>query len=373
MRNRALILLSVLTLIACKKTIQQTPVQADPLFTVAYTVNGNYRTIQAGKEDYYMYSSSESDEFNVSQLIGEIKGINSSKANAFEFKFRSNSETNINLDSVLTIGKKELTDSNLLQASTTKFLVSLNAFKTDHVDTYLWSVNSGLSSTLKSPSFVFDSKDDPNFPASLQTFFDTGCTALTKRCINFNNMGCWGDFNVEQGPDLEYTFSVPPQQNDEVEKVHWYVGINYEPSNLKNQLVHKFQSPGQYLISADVYFKSGCVSCLSKEIIVEPAYTNGGCLSDFDVNYSPFNEVAHLQLNTIEINYWDESGVLFSSVYCASPGSLEILEISDFENNEVGNQTKKVRLSGEVKLTSAQGSEITIDIEESTIAVGTRQ
>jgi hypothetical protein len=371
MRNRIVIAFSVLTLFACKKTVEQMPAQPDPLFSVSYNIDGNFRTLKAGKEDYYMYSSYKSDEFNVGQLIGELKNSNTNKTNAFTFKFRSNSKTDIDLDSVLTLGIKDVTDTNFFMASNTRVKLNLDAIATDNVVKYSWSVNTDLRSTLKNPSFVFDSNEDNDFPVTLQTFFDTGCVASTKRCVDFNNMGCYGDFVFSKDANLAYTFSIPSYIAGDVSSVIWY--INNQEVSTSKVLAHTFSSAGNYLISADVLFKSGCISCLSKRIVVDYGGMYNGCLSDFDMSYTTYNNAHYLQLNTVEINYWDDSGVLFSSVFSVNPGNVEILEVSDYKNNEIGKQTKKIRFSGEVKLTNHQGSQITVAIQEAIIAVSTGQ
>jgi hypothetical protein len=371
MINRFVIALSLLAFVACKKSVQQMPAQPDPLFSVAYSINGNFQTLNAGKDGYYMYSKNENDEFNINQLIGELKTDDANQTNAFEFKFRSNAKTDLHLDSVLALGQKEVTDTNLLQASNTRIKLNLNALATNNVIKYIWSVNTNLSSTEKSPSFVFDSNEDNNFPVSLQTFFDTSCVATTKRCINFDNTTCHADFVFSKGTNLDYTFSVPASIAGEVSSVTWY--INNQVAGTSKELLHSFSGAGNYLISADVFFNSGCMSCVSKRVIVDYGSVYNGCLSDFDVSYTAYNNAHFLQLNTTEINYWDDSGVLYSSIYSADPGFLEILEVSNFENNEVGKPTKKVRFSGNVRLTNLQGSELTVDIQEAIIAVGTGQ
>jgi len=371
MSSRLVIAMSFLALSACKKTAQQMPVQPDPLFSVSYAIGGNSYSIKAGNENYYMYSSNMSDEFNINQLIGELKNTAANKTNAFEFKFRSNSKTELHLDSVLALGRKEVTDTNLLQASNTRVKLSLDALATTNVVKYVWSVNTNLSSTLKNPSFVFDSNEDNNFPVSLQTFFDTSCVATSKRCINFDNTSCYGDFILSKTANLEYTFSLPSSLFGEVSHVIWYVNNQFIENS--KELTHTFTGTGNYLISADIFFSSGCMSCLSKRVIVDYGSSYSGCLSDFDVKYTSYNNAHYLQLNTAEINYWDNSGVLFSSVFSSNPGFLEILEVSDFEKNETGNSTQKIRFSGEVRLTNASGSEVIIDIQEAIIAVGTGQ
>lgn len=371
MRSRLVIAMSFLALSACKKTAQQMPVQPDPLFSVFYAISGNSYSIKAGNEDYYMYSSNMNDEFNVNQLIGELKNTTVNKTNAFEFKFRSNSKTELHLDSVLALGRKDVTDTNLLQASNTRIKLSLDALATNNVVKYVWSVNTNLSSTLKNPSFVFDSNEDNNFPVSLQTFFDTSCVATTKRCIDFNYTSCYGDFVFSKAANLEYTFSLPPSIFGEVSHVVWY--INNQIAGNSKELKHTFTGAGNFLVSADIFFNSGCMSCLSKRVIVDYSNSYSGCLSDFDVKYTSYNNAHYLQLNTTEINYWDNSGVQFSSVFSSNPGFLEIHEVSAFEKNETGNSTQKIRFSGEVRLTNASGSEVIVDIQEAIIAVGTGQ
>jgi hypothetical protein len=115
------------------------------------------------------------------------------------------------------------------------------------------------------------------------------------------------------------------------------------------------------------------MSCVSKRVLVDFGTANNGCLADFDVAFTSFNNAKYLQLNTLEINYWNDSGVKYSSINTADPGFVEVLEVSSYEENEVGMPTAKVRLSGIVRLTNEQGSEITMNINEATIAVGYRK
>ena len=344
------------------------PIEPDPVFTMTYSVNNVQGHIQAGKEDYYMYTYSEKDAFNIDQLKGELRDGNTNKTNAFEFSFRSNSKTDVDLDSLFSLGQKAISDSNLHQASNTRVKLSLDARETQNVIKYNWTVNTILSSNLKNPSFIFDSNEDDNFPVALQTFFDTSCVATTQRCVEFSNTSCFADFDFTVTNTLEYTFSIPPYLEDDVQSVIWYV--NNQITGTGKQVTHNFPSQGNYFISVDVFFKDGCASCISRRLTVNSGNSYNGCVADFDMEFTTYNTARYLQLNTLEIKYWDDSGVLYSSINSLNPGTVEILEASDYKANETGLPTKKVRLKGVVTLTSNQGAEILLDIEEANIAVG---
>jgi hypothetical protein len=353
--------------------MEQLPSQPTPIFYVDYSIGGVQENIQAGKEEYYMFTSARVDSFSVPNLVGSLMPEDGMKKKAFEFKFRGNSTLNNNLDSVFQLGTKELLDTHVFDASNTRVRVKFDANDVDNVNKYLWKINTNIPPTgLKSPERIFDINEDNNFPTTLQTFFDTGCVSTTTRCINFNHMGCYGDYDFTfNGGGLNYTFKPTSQYEADVASVIWYVNHNKVAET--KVFDHTFSVPGNYLISADIFFKNGCMSCVSKRVAIDVNYPGGGCFSDFSIEYEPLNSPKYLQLNKLELSYWDENGMKYSSVNCGNPGSIEIIESELYKENESGKRTQRVKLKGDITLYNKHGDRLSVSLNEVQIAVAVEE
>ena len=363
------ILAILIVAFGCKKEPLQIIGEPIPVFYIDYSVAGAINTIKAGESNYYMQTSSTVDSFAVSNYVGKL-AMHTEDKSAFEFKFRGNSINDNNTDSVFFQGPKELLDSNIASASNSRVKIKLEAKAEANVLDYKWMINGTISSSERVAEMDFDYLQLNNFPASLVTVFDTGCSANSARCIDINNSGCYADFFVTNDGGNNYTFQVSPDFINDVSHVIWYVGSSQISTG--KTFSYNFSSNGKYYIWADVFFKSGCMSCLGKQITVSPSYPGSGCFADFKVNYIPYSSQEFIQLNRLEINYWNEQGQYYSTKFHNNPGSAEILESSNYKLNEFGNPTQKVKLKGIVKLANELGEEIEITISEAFIAVGKR-
>ena len=62
--------------IGCKKDSNDPIDPVVPVFSIAGNINGNYVSIQAGVDDYYMYSSCKVDSVQLHSFEGTFKKAN---------------------------------------------------------------------------------------------------------------------------------------------------------------------------------------------------------------------------------------------------------------------------------------------------------
>ena len=298
------------------------------------------------------------DSLSVSEMWGSLQPQFNENINAIEIKFRNTNVGQVEPDSVFKVGVRELTDSSCGYMQNTNVKVKFIPLEATGVTGYKWTINANIITTVAEPEYTFDTTEINNFPVYLHTFFENGCIGSTKRCLDFRNSGCEAEFDFHHDTDMTYQFYLPAGMENEVEKVVWYVNGNVFDSK---SLSYTFPSTGNHFVNADVFYKDGCAACVGKKLQVDPNGSSLTCNNNFKMEFTPIDKDAHLQLGQIEINYWDDNGVLYSTKYTSIQESINITHVSDYENNHQGQSTKLIELDGDFTLVNASGQSIEIN------------
>lgn len=365
--KKLLFIIPVLISVACQKEITNNIENGEPVFHTTYTIDGQTVTLNAGDNDKYMFSGIDKDSLSVDEYYGDLTNINNPRTNALQFIFRNAVPFGSDVDSTFRTGQKELLSNFCGVPVSTMFQVKFKPWTNGAFNYNNWVINSTITTTLDEPIYTFDTNEVTSIPVYLHTYYNNGCIASSSRCLDFRNLGCSGDFEYSHLFGYTYQFSLPTALLGQVEKVIWYIGSStYEG----NTISHTFQNGlQQSMVHASIVFKSGCESCVGKKLSFNQTGGLIQCENDIDFEITEFTNYDHLQLGKIEVNYWDDNGIMYSSKWGPDPGIADIVSVEDYKVNKDGLPTKKVHLKGTFTLTSLSGKELTLENVNAIIAV----
>jgi PKD repeat protein len=340
-----IILLSILFIGGCKKDYpDDDPTDTDkPVFYFSGNVNYVPVKIEAGVNDYYMYSFYKKDSNNVYNFFGQLKQINCINC-VNQIKFQINDYTTSS--SVNTDIKKSFTENyypflkNSPQDGTpNNFLVN---FRPQHSGNntainYMWDLGDGTKSN---SDFITHTYSYPGY-------YDVNCT------VNFLN-SCTSIYSTKLAvgmPDSAQSFitidtisgnfiSLTGRGNGNTTGYLWDFGDGSTNSTVK-VVSHTYSQPGVYKVVLQTTDSLLGSASVSKNIVTENYL---GCAADFAYEKQPlYNAFA---FSNIMITWTDNLGVEYTSKKVNQPlGSyFKIVSIEDYSDNENKEPTKKLHI-----------------------------
>jgi PKD repeat protein len=375
MNRLFLLLIGILFIfnMGCKKEIQ-VPDEEIPVFYFNGNINATPVNLQAGVNNYYMYSFFKQDSSNgLYAFFGNIKQVNCTNCtNHITFKIYDSKLSAIggasHIDSTLTQGKYIYYGDTTLSAKRT-IVFEANSSLGDTVQSYSWDFGDGTTSTLQNPTKEYSTG---TYSVCLKIVYKDGCegnncnniivgssntdecnavildTALAGNAVVFNGI-------TKTVNPVSYTWDF----NDSAS------GSN-NSSTLKH-VVHDFTAPGIYKIYLQIS-TTGCSTVVSKYIST-PNYTNG-CFTNYTFTILPSNQ---LPFSKITIYWTDATGKMYSSMNVDQPADsyFEILSLDDYNLNENKQRTKKIHVRFKCLVSDGKSS-ITVTDADAMFAVAYR-
>ena len=334
----------------------------DPVFKVAGTVNQNPIDIQAGKENFYMYTDYEIDGDDVVTYIGKFAaedGLMTTGDEELTFYIRGSSLTSgggSTIDEILMAGDLIYSSLNSSQTATYRYnftsTVLNNLVNSSH--TSLWEFANGDTTTQDNPSIIVNS--DSPFTVNLTTFtpgISIDYQGRVSPNINSDSTLLL-DLQYSLGGNGDVTIIV---QNLNLNFL-WSTGATTDSISLSLSDIN----PDGELFSVTAtnsYGHSGLAS-----LFVRPP--SGASALSIEVLTSYFTyEVSEiltqsLDLNTVVIEY-KKDGEFYSSNLGGQnqlANKFSIISIEEFNKNENGFPTKKLQIGFDCLLFNDAGDSI---------------
>jgi hypothetical protein len=109
--------------------------------------------------------------------------------------------------------------------------------------------------------------------------------------------------------------------------------------------------------------------CRDIEIDANGFVVDADCQRDFIFDRQPYMVYDSLQNGTAELTYYDNQGVAYSTFYTITPGEIEVLESTSYDDDAWGRPTRAIRFSYTGELRSKGGNSIQVDQLIGTLAV----
>jgi len=357
----------LVSFIGCKKNDSKPEDPGYPVFSINGTINGNYVFIQAGVDDYYMYSSCTTDTASLHSFIGTLKKANCSNCPQFSIKLNDNSSNKTvnssHLDSILNEGFHYHHDS----AKTVNYSLFHSVADLDmNVQSYYWDFGDGTTSNQKDPHHVFYGNGSYNVCHTIT--YTKGCSSTSCNEVKANFYDCYAFIDYNFSNDTFY-FKGNATGNSISSPVDfdWNFG---DPSTVKDTShlqnpYYVFSAEGTYTVTMKTTDPGGCNYTVTRVIKTPKAGNICSAYFDYSKLLTPF-----IDYSVVSVTWTDEGGSVYSTNQVKQPvdSYFQILSVEDYYMNENAEPTKKINARIKCKLSNGSKA-ISMDNVSITFAV----
>lgn len=344
---------------ACKEDdgLSQTSYMESPRFYVNATINGLPLSLKAGEDGYQMFT-----DYRVVDSVLNMYGVLAADSPAYRDAF-----------------KITLRGSDLIQSPS--HIQSGNIFETGNISLYdpsgrttlpgffdyfftADSVNGHIPLQWKTPTSNYygdscnliglNAYSHEDFTVEMQSAGPLSCTPLVRHTIR-------------TGQDSKAQLYIVKNSNSELQaeaqarigrihKVTWY--LDGQNAGIGQYLQYNTVGfSASFQVKAVIEFEDGGLEIIEKVVLP------GGSACDINVDYT---KKAHRvdnphNLRTVELEYYDANGKLFTSAYPNSIGNFEIESVGDYNDASSSYRHQRFSFSGNMILKSSDGSTLEVN------------
>ncbi len=356
-RNILFIVCITAIFLSChKETFPPTTTENQPLFSFNGSIGGNSLNLQAGVNNYYMYSSFAQDSVGRDSVVYSFTGNlqsttttkNSIQITINDYKISlKNTSVKSYIDTALSATASYFYTKP--GGDTTGYLVKFTP--TIYYGTatgYSYIFGDGSISSLASPTHIY--RDSGNYSTSLTVNF-SGCGTITiTNPIGIIKNGSALIIDSIHSIILPRIGSMVPDSlsasvRGGVMPYSYYWDFGDGSTSSSPTPFH------QYLDSLSFENTYTCYVRVTDQASHSASYTyivqDSGVTCRFDYSMSsPAPIINTIPLSEITINYTDASGIIYTSGNSSQPGSstFQVLSVSDYKNNLNGELTKEITI-----------------------------
>ena len=362
-KNRFIFYLLIIVLFsfACKKEHAPASTIGTPEFYFSGVVGGVTTTLDAGVNNYYMYSSYTQDTNNVYNFIGDLKQT-TSNFNSIQIQINNYRVSALNapvvIDSALTPANYPYlipgTNTTTTSSTVTVYNVQFNSsYANGTPQTYNWNFGDNTTSNLANPMHTYSAQG--YYVACLNITGSNSCsngvcdtvnlssptaytchTALSATVIPSSNGVTFGSTTTGNGP-FHYLWNYGDLDS-----------ISYDSASL----THYYNNPGTYLVSLRVADTNGHVSIAKYNVTTANAPVT--CITNYSVSTiqavttttSINPNIVSAGLGSVIITWTDASGNIYTSKNSNQPASssFQIISVDNYPNNANNQRVKKLHV-----------------------------
>ncbi len=343
--NNCIIVLLLLACMSCrKKEYPASTKEGGPVFNCSMMINGTPTTIEAGVNDYYMYSSFQQDSNNVYGFMAGLKQMNCTNCpNSLEVQINDfkvlAKNANTKIDSALIPGNYNYLASNAASYYTVQFQSSYN----QPANTYLWNFGDGTTSSLSNPNHIY--KKTGKYNVSLKIIGINSCESSISIIQNIGTVNykfrTLIDADTTWGTGLNFSsinsMGIGPYQ------YLWNFGDGTPASTLAS-VFHNYQYSGSYPVTLRVIDTGGNDTAYAKYNAVTQSDISS-CASNYSIS-SVGQSPNALGLSNIVVKWVDANGLVYTSKSSLQPANsyFNIISVENFKNNDNNQLTKKMHV-----------------------------
>jgi hypothetical protein len=365
--SHILALLFLLTIASCRKK-EQLPVSenADPVFFLDATVNGNKLALQAGNAGYYMHSSFSQDENDIYVFRGDLNSdcqtvcgyslsvlINDRKVSPHAQK--------VSIDSAMNIGKYSLLTKDAYPTEQQISFVPKDAFSSN--TNYTWTVRDGNGTVTSASSYSFSTNLKLQNTYTVTYRYEDvtgGCSGTHSNVYQIGaRFRTWMNTS-KNGLDMSLSAFT-----DEIGEYSYSWDFGDGTSGSGETVKHSYNLASTYLVKLTTTSSDGFSAVCFYDVNTSP----NACESNFTAKYSALDYSRVFK--TISFILKDDKGHVYSSTDAPIIGTstAEIISIEDYQTNSNGEATKKLKIRFNCQLRGDNGDVITVENATAVIAV----
>ncbi len=339
------LMIGLLLLMACKEQELPEEVVGTPDFYISGEIGSASLDLQAGVDQYYMFTGYEYDEDEIATFWGEFAPANCQDCpERLRIEIRDFQQTPpggpVDIDEALKPGEfeyLELPDGRI-------FRVQFSSEVNDSAGlAYQWDFGDGSQAAVSDPSHTYEPGDTlSHYDVCLQTIDPDGCTTSICNEITLDPESCKASFTHEISANAPNFVIFDDESTGKAPlSYQWEFGDGFGAS-LGNPGYY-YGNVGLFTACLTVTDADGCVSVLCKNIAVDPDL----CETNFSYVVESTTVPDTLGLSRVSVSWTDANGDTWSSATFAQPESsrFEILSSAAYPDNEKGEATRRVKLS----------------------------
>lgn len=356
-------LVPLLAAVGCKKKeYPHSSEDTEALFSASFTVDNAPFSLAAGKDGYYLFSSNEQSANNVYSFISDLRKADCDQCTN-RLEIRINDATVTPQGGAVQINQAISPHVYNYTADTT-YVVQFQSSFNKPIANLQWDFGDGGTSSVANPSHTFAKKG--KYTVGLTTTSTGSCVSS----INYaHNIGIHNShtsaLSVTPGAANSFTFAVNSPVS--VLQCQWDFGDGSVLTTTTTAASHSYAIAGGYPLSVRVVHAGNDTSVVKYNLVTQT--DNSSCAANYSV--SSITEIANtLKLGQVIVNWTDASGIKYTSDNSLQPTDsfFEVLSVSDAENNEKGEKTKKVQVRFKCRVYNGAQSKL-IDNAEATICI----
>jgi PKD repeat protein len=330
-------ILAPVLLFSCrKKDFPETVSPTESNFYFNGTIDGNPISLKAGISKYYMYSSHTLNANNLYSFIADLKPEGCNNCN-------NSLQITINDFKYSTLHQGIKIDSSLAP----KFYPILGApyyavqFKSSfnhQAGSYLWDFGDNTTSRQANPLHIYNTVG--NYKVSLRINSTNGCqqyiTNIEK--IEYQTVNP----NISAVSHSTNTFRFKASLSDSLAYTYFWDFGDGDISNLSNPL-HTYATSGTYPVKLRIINTQ--MDTLYARYNIATQTSPMPCLTNYSIE--SITQVSNsVPVSNIIINWTDENGDVYTSDSALQPSTsnFKIVSVEDYEANEKGEKTKKIKV-----------------------------
>lgn len=339
--------------------------QDDFVFYFEGNINGSPIELFAGHDDYSLETGFQFNQTDsVVSMSGMLSKSNSpEKKNALMLQFVADeavdNESSFNVFESIKEGNTSLTELTNYKNHSSEYKLNFNPDIVSSNYNYNWTFENGTNSSYANPIMSVSALEYPTFWVTLGSDIQNGsCVGKATHWINLDR-------------DCEATFIIVPnhvlggyrasifEKEGRVQSVKWYLDNEFIASSadLENVPVNV---DGHHTLKAEISFYAGCKKIVEKDFNVL-ANVPVICDLDFSFTKAPIRVYDPKQRGTVELVYFDDNGIRYSSKYDNTDGQFRVHGLKSFENNDLNQKTARFQFEGNAVLMADDGSTLTIE------------
>lgn len=343
--NNCIIVLLLLACISCrKKEYPESTKEGSPVFNCNMYINGSPTTIEAGVNNYYMYSSFQQDSNGVYGFIAGLKQTDCTTCpNSLQIQIN---DFKISPANALTQIDSLVPKNYDYMASNAASYYSVQ-FQSDYNKTplsYLWNFGDGATSTATNPTHIYTKQGRYN--VSLKVIGSNSCESSIYSIQNIGTVNYKFRTLIDAdstGIGTTINFSAVNSQGTGPYLYLWNFGDGTPTSTLAAP-PHTYQYTGAYPVTLRVIDQGSNDTAYAKYNTVTQSDISS-CATNYTV--STVNPSANaLGLSNVVVKWVDANGVVYTSKNTAQPGNsyFTIVSVQDYQNNTNNERTKKLHV-----------------------------
>lgn len=365
----------LVTGLGCEKETPPNLPNESPVFSLSGSIDGESFLLEAGNNDYFMYTRLQQDSNGVMAMGGLLIEDTSYMRSGFYLNFRDpddpGSGNSTPMDSALAAGVHPLYHFTGEKPHEHLHEFALNMHNSTGVSSQIWDLGNGDFSTQNSVVVVYDDRQQLQYPVELITQTLSGCNDAVTHYIDLaQDGGCLARFTYSQS-NLHSLNCVGQIVSGTVSGVDWLLDGFAYASGMSPTITNL--SPGNHEICATFTFSDGCFHTVCREVIIDASgqAISSACQNDFDFVRSDVMVYDSLQFGKSELVYYDDQGRAFTTYYTQSPGELEVLDSWTYDVDARGRKTRAIQFKYAGELRTKDGSSIQVDHLIGVMAIAT--